>query len=130
MMTMTMDLEKVKIKNEMILLKLMPVELWRIVDEFSDAKTHTRLRASCSSMRAWIPYEKIVEFSEYEILWKEICQGGFCGSREAFQSAVHLNPRTITQERYVYLCKTYLYLEVIRICRLALLPPFTCSHIY
>jgi hypothetical protein len=48
------DLEKLKIKNEIKLLKLMPVELWRIVDEFSDVKTHYRLRASCSSMRDWL----------------------------------------------------------------------------
>ncbi len=53
------NLEILKYKNEMKLLKLMPVELWRIVDEFSDAKTHTRLRASCSSMRDWIPREKM-----------------------------------------------------------------------
>jgi hypothetical protein len=57
---MMMDLENIKIKNEMNLLQLMPVELWRMVDEVSDAETHKRLRASCLSMRAWIPLEKLV----------------------------------------------------------------------
>jgi hypothetical protein len=103
-------------------------------------------------MRDWIPREKIVEFSEYKILWEEILKGGSnelteC-RKEDFQAAVHLNPRTITQDDYNYLCtekdddgneddwdEDYesilqdIPLEVLRICRLALLPPFTCSHI-
>ena len=137
---MLMDLEKVKIKNEMEFLQLMPVELWRMVDEFSDAKTHTRLRASCSSMRDWIPFEKNVEFKEYEKLWNALLQRSkrapheeIIRTNEAFQAAVHLNPHTITQENYDYLCKArfpQLALEVLRICRLALLPPFTYMLTY
>jgi hypothetical protein len=128
------NFEILKIKNEKELLNLLPVELWRIVDEFSDAKTHVRLRASCTSMRDWIPFENNVEFNEYEILWEKICQKGSNneptkGRKEAFQAAIHLNPYAITQENYTYLCRNYLNLEVLRICRLALLPPFTCSHI-
>jgi hypothetical protein len=125
-----MNLENVKVKNEMELLKILPVELWRIVDEFSDAKTHTRLRASCSSLMAWIPHGKKVDFEEYERLWKEVQLREWReGRKKAFQEAVHMNPQTITQKHYGYLCGQELFLEVFRICKLALLSPFTCSNI-
>jgi hypothetical protein len=132
MKTVATELEILKIKNEMELLKLLPVELWRIVDEFSDAKTHTRLRASCSSMRDWIPYEKKVEFIGYEKLWEDFKLNGRHNKprfTEAFQAAVQLDSQTITQEHYEYLCNQNLRFEVFRICKLALLSPFTCSHI-
>ena len=48
---------------------------------------------------------------------------------DAFQSAVHLNPRTLNQGQYDYLCRSSLNLEVFRICRFALEEPFSCAHI-
>jgi hypothetical protein len=118
-------------------LQLMPVELWRMVDEFSDAKTHTNLRSTCFLMRELIPREKIVEFPEYKELWEGLCLWvkqtipGFLRDirrEEAFQAAVHLNPQTITQENYAFLYRRNLFLEIFRICRLAIFCPFTCSR--
>ena len=114
-----------QLENEDKLLDLMPLELWRMVDDRLDAKRHTLLRASCSFFRTWLPLEKDVEFTEY----KRLSEGIFHSESDSFQAAVHLNPRTLKQEHYNYLCKQHIPLEVFRICRFSLQDPFTCAHI-
>ena len=123
MMTANLNLQK-KLGNEHRLLSILPLELWREVDGFTDAKSHTFLRASCSFFRTWLTWEKDVEYDEYVKLYR-----GIFIRAEAFQSAVHLNPRSLKQADYIYLCFSNLDLEVFRICRLALQAPFSCAHI-
>ena len=130
---MNIELQAKKLQNKVKLLDLMPLELWRMVDGFTDAKSHTLLRASCSFFRTWLTWEKDVDFEDYVQLMQKTKSGVTrritYEREEAFQSAVRLNPRTLKQEHYDYLCDNRLYLEVFRICKLALLEPFTCGHI-
>jgi len=127
-MTTTSDnLPMKKLKNDQNLLKLMPVELWIQVDGFTDLKTHTSLRASCSFMRTWLPHGKEVEYKEYRRLWEAVKSR--YRATNSFKEAVNLCTQPLTQDHYNYLCKNYLKDEVLRICELALSPPFSCSHI-
>ena len=131
MMTANLNLQK-KLGNEQILLSLMPLELWRLVDGFTDAKSHTFLRTSCSFFRTWLTWEKDVEFEDYVKMFEKTESMDWRVTfrrTHTFQSAVHLNPRTLKQDHYVYLCRVSLFLEVFRICRFALQEPFSCAHI-
>lgn len=128
--TMTIDCKVLKSQNQARLIAKMPVELWREVDDWlDDAESHTLLRASCSFFRTWLPMEKEVEFAEFKRLAESVNERGFADKGRSFQKAVHLNPRTVIQEHYDYLCGMDLTEEVFRICRLALVEPFTCSQI-
>ena len=126
MMAMKSDeMNAKKLENNVKLLDLMPLELWRMVDGFTDAKSHTFLRASCSFFRDWLTGEIDVEFTEYKRLTERMLHY----QKDSFQAAVHLNPHTLKQDHYDYLCMKILSLEVLRICRFALEEPFFCAHI-
>ena len=70
-MTTTSDnLQMNKLNYIHISCNLLPLELWIQVDGFTDVKTHTSLRASCSFMRAWLPHRKLLKFEKYKRLWE------------------------------------------------------------
>ena len=125
----TQKLEAKKLKNRRQILGLMPLELWRLVDDFADAKSHTLLRASCSFFRRWLPGEKNVDFEEYKILFEGLRHYAWTYEGRAFQSAINLNLHSVKWQHYEYLCRMKLYLAVLRVCRFALHDPFSFAHI-
>lgn len=109
----------------------MPIEVWRQVDDWIDAISHARLRATCAFFTSGLPRVKMVfDFKDYSTLREIICKAdGRSSKGKSFQMAVALHPREITQKVYYYLYQYYLNIEMFRVCQLALQPPFACRHI-
>ena len=136
----------------------LPYELKELIAYKCDYFTYERLR-SCDSVFHTMPAFKTVDFEEYRVVLRKLraekwefgsdCEEyekGFWevddGSDEleekykndspkaiAFQSRIHLDLLSLTQDQYLYVCRNALKFEVCRLVKAILLDSVKYSHI-
>ena len=81
----------------------LPTEIIGIICEFSDFQTHTKVRSTCSAVRAFVPRVKVVSVPALkELLGLGL---GKNGKRQLFQEFIHLdlNSKNLTMENVKFL---------------------------
>ena len=145
---MAENLSSLSDKNQKKLNSFLPNELWILIDdEWLDAVSHSVLRSSCSFFKKELKREKEIEFKEYFKLFSIVnndmttrtTSNNDKGDKPdtplarnlkiAFQESVHLKKSIITQRHFDFLCLNHADLEIMRICKMAILPPFSLAHI-